>query len=80
MRDAADKHRIKQLQIDVLCAVGLAEESLSHLYAARHSDLHVSLLRLTSSVRAYLPQLGRPGDSRSFLRGHFSRPLLDSNQ
>jgi hypothetical protein len=45
MRDDADKPASSRLQIAVLCASGLAEEGLSHLDVAEHSNLRVALQR-----------------------------------
>jgi hypothetical protein len=44
-RDSRFGLSLSRLRIAVLCASGLAEESLCHLDVARHSDLRVSLQR-----------------------------------
>ena len=45
--DGADKPPASRLQVDLLSAGGLAEESLYHLDVARHSDMRVALQRFS---------------------------------
>ena len=54
MELGANKPPASRLQIDVLSAGGLAEESVYHLDVAGHSDMRVSLQRLIEQLLRFL--------------------------